>query len=103
MVHPPSMALLTLAVLTDPDECFNLNSLVDDLMLTSFDFECAGFNFAGPVGDAGFPEAQMPFADVRCAVALLLQKARKRQHVHIDGQRAVFVRALRIVNRSGLL
>jgi len=29
-------------VLTDPDDCLNLNSLVDDLMLTSFDFECAG-------------------------------------------------------------
>jgi hypothetical protein len=29
-------------VLTDPDECFNLNSLVDDLLLTSFDFACAG-------------------------------------------------------------
>jgi hypothetical protein len=29
-------------VLTDPDDCFNLNSLVEDLMLTSFDFECAG-------------------------------------------------------------
>jgi len=29
-------------VLTDPDECFNLNSLVDDLMLMSFDFACAG-------------------------------------------------------------
>ena len=29
-------------VLTDPDECLNLNSLVDDLFLTSFDFACAG-------------------------------------------------------------
>ena len=29
-------------VLTDPDNCLNLNSLVDDLMLTSFDFLCAG-------------------------------------------------------------
>lgn len=29
-------------VLTDPDGCLNLNSLVDDLMLTTFDFECAG-------------------------------------------------------------
>ncbi len=31
-------------VLTDPDECFNLFSLVDDLMLASFDAECAGLS-----------------------------------------------------------
>ena len=30
-------------VLRDPDKCLNLESLVDDLFLTSFDFECAGF------------------------------------------------------------
>ena len=29
-------------VLNDPDECLNLSSLVDDLMLPAFDLDCAG-------------------------------------------------------------